>query len=160
MATGVLNYTRIENQKILTGTAPFNLSEQIRTCILLLEKKWSRKHLRLSLEFQEHTVTANEEMLKQVWINLLDNAVKFTPEGGAVEVSIQETPEQIRVRIKNSGSEIPPRDQNRVFQKFYQGTAPMPEREPVWALPLPDALRNSTGAASPWRAMTCILPLR
>ena len=121
MATGVLNYTRIENQKILTGTAPFNLSEQIRTCILLLEKKWSRKHLRLSLEFQEHTVTANEEMLKQVWINLLDNAVKFTPEGGAVEVSIQETPEQIRVRIKNSGSEIPPRDQNRVFQKFYQG---------------------------------------
>ena len=121
MATNVLNYTKIENQKILTGLRRYNLSEQIRTCILLLEKKWAGKHLELSLEFQEHYITANEDMLKQVWINLLDNAVKFSPEGGTLEVSIREQQDQITVRVKNFGPEISPEDQKRIFQKFYQG---------------------------------------
>ena len=121
MATGVLNYSRIENQKILTGMSRYNLSEQIRTCILLLEKKWSEKNLELSLDFQEHAITANEEMLKQVWINLLDNAVKFTPEQGSIEVFIREAAGRIRVCIRNSGTEISPEEQNRIFQKFYRG---------------------------------------
>lgn len=120
MATNVLNYSKIENQKILTGISRFNLSEQIRTCILLLEKKWSRKELELSLEFQEYEVTANEEMLKQVWINLLDNAVKFTPEKGKIEVSIQKDDRGLLVRVGNSGPEISPEEQKRIFQKFYQ----------------------------------------
>ena len=120
MATSVLNFSKIENQKILTGTSRYNLSEQIRTCVLLLEKKWSRKQLELSLEFQEHMITANEELLKQIWINLLDNAIKFTPEKGSVAVSIQENPETICVQVKNTGSEIRPEEQKRIFQKFYQ----------------------------------------
>lgn len=120
MATNVLNYSKIENQKILTGVSRYNLSEQIRTCILLLEKKWSRKHLELSLEFQEHEIEGNEEMLKQIWINLLDNAVKFTPEGGTVEVAVWEEEDRVCVKIKNTGSEIDPEEQKRIFQKFYQ----------------------------------------
>ena len=160
MATGVLNYTRIENQKILTGTAPFNLSEQIRTCILLLEKKWSRKHLRLSLEFQEHTVTANEEMLKQFWINLLDNAVNSPRKGAPLRFPFRKLRNRSGSGSKTAALKSLPGIRTVSFRNFIRGTAPMPEREPVWALPLPDALRNSTGAASPWRAMTCILPLR
>lgn len=120
MATNVLNYSKIENQKILTGVAGSICRNRSRTCILLLEKKWTKKNLELSLEFQEHYIAANEELLKQVWINLLDNAVKFTPENGKIEVSINETPEALSVRIANTGSEIKPEEQKRIFQKFYQ----------------------------------------
>lgn len=98
----------------------YNLSEQIRSCILMLERKWDRKNLDLQLEFDEHQVCANEELLKQVWINLLDNAIKFTPDGHTVQVRISENEGSLQVAIMNTGSEISPEDQKRIFNKFYQ----------------------------------------
>lgn len=71
MATNVLNLTRVENQAILTNITEFNLSEQLRGCVLLLERKWEKKGLSFQLEFGEHMVLANEELLREVWINLL-----------------------------------------------------------------------------------------
>lgn len=120
MATNVLNLTKVENQNILTDTSYFNLSEQIRSSVLLLEKKWSKKKLDLILDFAEYTITANEELLKQVWINLIDNAVKFTPDGGTVEINIFSDDNNIRVKITNTGSEIPPENIDKIFNKFYQ----------------------------------------
>lgn len=120
MATNVLNLTKVENQTILTDVSEFNLSEQIRACILLLESKWEKKDLELQLEFGEHMVRANEELLKQVWINLLDNAVKYTPEGHTVQVRISETESNLMVAVMNTGSEIPPEHQKKIFHKFYQ----------------------------------------
>lgn len=119
MATNVLNLTKIENQTILTDVTQFNLSEQIRSAVLLLENKWSRKHLELNLEFPEVTISANEELLKQVWINLIDNAVKFSPDYGPVEIQILEQGKTLQVCITNSGS-IPEAAQNRIWNKFYQ----------------------------------------
>lgn len=120
MATNVLNLTKVENQSILADVTQFNLSEQIRSCILLLENKWTAKNLELLVDFDEYTVLANEEQLKQVWINLLDNAVKFTPEQGVVEVKIREDEENVLVSISNSGSEISPENMSKIFNKFYQ----------------------------------------
>lgn len=123
MATNILNLTKVENQTILSDVSCFNLSEQIRSCILLLEKKWERKGLELQLDFPEYTIRANEELLKQVWINLLDNAVKFAPEGHTVKVQIRESSQCLVVEIINTGSEISEADQERVFHKFYQADA-------------------------------------
>lgn len=120
MATNVLNLTRIENQTILTDISTYNLSEQLRACVLLLEERWSRKQLSLDLEFGEYEVSANEELLKQVWINLLDNAVKFSPPTGEVVVRIQEAAAGVQVFITNFGSEIPAEKRDRIFDKFYQ----------------------------------------
>lgn len=120
LATNVLNLSRIENQTILGQTNRFNLSEQIRSCILLLERRWSAKHLDLSLDFGEYEIEADPELLKEIWINLLDNAVKFTPEYGLIRVTIQPGAEGIRVAVTNTGSTIPPEKKDRIFQKFYQ----------------------------------------
>ena len=120
MATNVLNLTRVENQSILTNVSEFNLSEQIRSCILLLENDWSKKNLDLMLHFGEHSIQANEELLKQVWINLLHNAFKFSPAYQTVEVQIIESKETLAVSIMNSGSEIPKEKQKLIFNKFYQ----------------------------------------
>ena len=120
MATNVLNLTRIENQSILTNVSRFNLSEQIRSCILLLEHKWAPKELEWSLEFREHEIRGNEELLKQVWINLIDNGIKFSDKQGVVEVRIEETERFICVSVINSGPEIPPEAREKIFNKFYQ----------------------------------------
>jgi signal transduction histidine kinase len=120
MATNVLNMTKIENQTILTDVAAYNLSEQIRSCVLLLEKQWSAKHLELSLEFDEHDICASEELLKQVWINLIDNAVKYSPEYGMIVIKIREEGDYYYISIANSGIEIPTEKRQKIFEKFYQ----------------------------------------
>lgn len=119
MATNVLNLTKVENQTILTGVTEFNLSEQIRSAVLLLENSWAQKNLEMDLEFPEVTICAGEELLKQVWINLLHNAVKFSPEYGPLQVKIQETKDTVSVSIINAGS-IAPEHFSRIFHKFYQ----------------------------------------
>ena len=120
MATNVLNLTKVENQAILTDVTRFNLSEQIRNCALLLENKWMKKNVELNIDFNEYYIDANEEMLKQVWINLIDNAVKFASEGGFVEVDITETEGLLLISVMNTGSEIPKEIRERIFNKFYQ----------------------------------------
>lgn len=120
MATNVLNLTKIENQKILSDISTFNLSEQIRSCVLLLENKWSQKNLSLDIEFEEYEISGSEELLKQVWINLLDNAIKFSPPTGEIVLRIKEEDSHICVSVTNFGSEIPLEKQNKIFNKFYQ----------------------------------------
>ncbi len=120
MATNVLNLTKVENQTILTETKKYNVSEQIRTCVLLLEHQWSSKNIDLSLDFDEHELEANEGLLKQVWINLIDNAIKFSPEGATVSLEIAENEEHISVVIKNTGVEIPTESLDKIWNKFYQ----------------------------------------
>lgn len=123
MATNVLNLTKVENQTILTDVTAYNLSEQIRSCVLLLENKWDQKKLDLQLEFDEYEINANEELMKQVWINLLDNAIKFAPVGHMVQVCIEDKDDCIMVDVTNTGSEIPKEEQKKIFGKFYQADA-------------------------------------
>ncbi len=120
MATNVLNLTKVENQKILTDVARYNLSEQLRSAVLLLADKWQQKDLKMDIDFGEHFIVANEELLKQVWINLLDNAVKFSPSEGTVCIKITEDVDKIYVAISNQGKEIPQDSLTRIFNKFYQ----------------------------------------
>lgn len=123
MATNVLNLTNVENLRILTKCEAYNVSEQMRKCILLLEKKWTEKDITFDAEFDEHTVSGDAELLQQVWVNLLDNAIKFSPEGGKVKVKMFSRPNALQVSICNHGPEISPQDQQRLFDKFWQGDA-------------------------------------
>ncbi len=120
LANNVLNMTKVENQTILTKVVKFNLSEQIRSSILLLEERWSKKNLEWDLEFEEYEIEAEEKLLKEVWINLIDNAVKFSPEGGKVLVKIDEKDTWYQVTISNPGEEISEEIQEKLFHKFYQ----------------------------------------
>ena len=119
MATNVLNMTKVDNYTILTNITYFNISEQIRNSFILLEKKWLKKKINFDIDFDEHYIYANEELLKHVWINLLDNAIKFTEYEGLVEVSVTNN-DYLEVVITNTGSEIPKDQYNRIFNKFYQ----------------------------------------
>ena len=120
MATNVLNLTKIENQTILTDVTEFNLSEQVRSSVLLLESKWGEKNIDLQLDFDEYAVEGNEELLKQVWINLMDNAVKFSPRCGTVILDVSESADTVTVIISNTGPEISPEKKDKIFGKFYQ----------------------------------------
>ena len=120
LATNVLNLTKVENQVILTDADNFNLSEQIRNCFLMLETKWGKKNIDPLLPEDEFTIYGNEEMLKQVWINLLDNAIKFSEQNKPVEVTIRQNEDKTEVSVSNYGEPIPMKSIDRIFNKFYQ----------------------------------------
>ncbi len=119
VATNVLNLTKIENQSILTDISTYNLSEQIRSAVLLLEDKWSKKDIDLNLDLGEYSITANEELLKQVWINLLDNAVKFSPEKERVDINLTDSTYTLTFTISNKGY-LSEENIKKIFNKFYQ----------------------------------------
>lgn len=120
LSTNALNLSKIENQAILTDVTRFNLSEQLRNSILLLESKWTSKQILMVPDFGEYYLEANEELLKQVWINLLDNAIKFAPESSTITVFIRQTEEGLSVSITNEGPQIPDENISRLFDKYFQ----------------------------------------
>ncbi len=120
MATNVLNLTKFENQTILTDVTTFNLSEQLRSSILALEGNWGKKNIEFNLDFDEYMISGNKDMLKHVWINLIDNAVKFSSDGSTVEVTIKQQNDTYAVSVRNQGPGITPEQQKKIFNKFYQ----------------------------------------
>lgn len=120
MATNVLYLTKIENTSVLYDVSSYNISEQIRSCILLLESKWTKKNIDFSLNFDEYTISANEELLKQVFINLIDNAIKFSFIDGKIDISAKIDNNAFVFSITNYGYEIPIDAQKKIFNKFYQ----------------------------------------
>ena len=121
LATNVLNLSRVEKQAILASRARFDLTEQVRRCVLLFESKWELRRLNLNVELDEVTLEGDEELLSQVWLNLIDNAVKFTPEGGCVDIRLQKAERTAVFAIRDDGYGIPPEAQRHIFDKFYQG---------------------------------------
>lgn len=121
LATNVLNLSKIEQQTIVTDKKNVNVSEQIRLVIALLDNKWSEKHLNITFDCEEHFLYGNEEMLKQVWINLLDNAIKFTPEYGNIKIDMQTESEKHVIYFQNDTSNLSDDIIKHIFDKFYQG---------------------------------------
>ena len=121
MSSNILLLTKFENQQIVSDKTGFYLDEQIRKCILLTEKQWTKKNLDLELELDEIRYYSNEEMLSHVWLNILGNAIKFTPEGGKISVKCYSDAENITVRISDNGIGMDDKTLKRIFDKFYQG---------------------------------------
>lgn len=121
MTTNILSLSKLENQEILTNKELVNISEQIRTCILLLEKKWLKKNIQLDIEFDEFYIYADVDLLKEVWLNLIDNAIKYSYDNTNLIININKINNQINVSIKNTGIPLEVDDVDKIFQKFYQG---------------------------------------
>ena len=121
LSTNVLYLSNIETQPSLTEKKSLNVTEQLRLVVALLDKKFAAKGIEVTLDGKECYADANEEMLRQVWINLLDNAIKFSPEGGTISIRLKQNADHLSVKISDQGPGIPPEAKARVFDKFYQG---------------------------------------
>lgn len=120
LSTNILYLSKLENQTILTDKKMLNVSEQLRRIIVLLDHKITEKNLELLFDSQEYYLLGNEEMLRQMWINLLDNAFKFSPEGGTVSILIREASGRIEFQITNEAPTLSDEALKHLFDQFYQ----------------------------------------
>jgi two-component system phosphate regulon sensor histidine kinase PhoR len=92
--------------------------ETVRDLLPLAERK--RIDLTLDAPGERLYVRAEREGLRQVVGNLVDNAIKYTPEGGKVAVRVEQTQEHVRLQVADTGIGLAPEDQQRVFERFYR----------------------------------------
>ncbi|OKP98804.1 HAMP domain-containing sensor histidine kinase [Paenibacillus sp. P46E] len=121
LSGNILKISKLENQELLTEQTEYRLDEQLRQALLLLEPAWAPKQLNLNIDLDELQYYGNEELIMQVWLNLLGNAIKFTPEGGEISVSLRPGDPWIRVVISDTGIGMTPQVRKHIFEKFYQG---------------------------------------
>lgn len=120
LTSNILMLSKVDNKAVLNNVTNYNISEQIRNCILLYEKKWERKNLSLSLDFDEFNIYANEDLMKQVWINLIDNSIKFSNPSTELKITINKDNKFIFIAVDNVGVTINEDQIEKIFNKFYQ----------------------------------------
>ena len=121
LSTNILNLSKVESMSLLTDSTTFNVGEQIRECVILLEKKWTEKDISFDLHLLEQKIDGNAQLLKQVWTNLIDNAIKFSPVKSEIILSMDKHSDTFSVTITDNGCGMDEKTQHYIFDKFYQG---------------------------------------
>ena len=121
LSENVLNLSKYENIKIMPPKTTFQLDEQIRRAIVLTEPKWAEKNITVDVQMSEITFTANEDLTHQIWLNLIDNAVKFSNQNGTIVIRLEKWNGGVLFTIQDNGIGMDENTRARIFDKFYQG---------------------------------------
>jgi two-component system phosphate regulon sensor histidine kinase PhoR len=117
----LLTLSELESAEYSLQLSPVPLTELVRHCLVLVEKRATDKGITLDASLVvDVSVSADRGRLEQVMVNLLDNAVKYTPAGGRVTVSATEDAGMIKVSVADTGQGIPPQSLPRIFERFYR----------------------------------------
>ncbi len=121
MSGNILLLSKLENQQTLPDQRSYRLDEQIRECILTLESKWVKKEIELDLNLPNTCYYGSKSLLEQVWLNILDNAIRHTPAGGCIRVALSQANDSAQIAIGDNGCGMSDEIQRHIFEKFYQG---------------------------------------
>ena len=122
LITNILKLNKLENQQIFPQPKEFDLGEQFCESLLTFEDAWEKKNLEIETDIQDDVrIQSDPELLSLVWNNLISNAVKFTPEGGTIGVSLKADEKNVVVQVRDTGCGIDPETGKHIFEKFYQG---------------------------------------
>ena len=116
----LLKLATLEAENVKFEPKSYCLDKQIRNLILASEPQWMGKHIDLDVSLEDVTIMADEDLMSQVWINLISNSVKFTPEGGKICVDLRQQGNSVAFKIEDTGIGISKEDQEHVFERFYK----------------------------------------
>ena len=116
----ILQLSRLESQEVVLEKHTFCVDEQLREVLLGLETQWEAKHLNLDLALESVSYYGNEELLKQVWQNVLHNAIKFSKSDGDLGVRLSVTDKYVKVEVRDTGIGMSESEVRHIFDKFYQ----------------------------------------
>ena len=117
----LLTLSELESRGASFSLTPLSLSELIGHCCHLLDPQAANRQITISADnLPPLTVLADRQRLEQVLVNLLDNAVKYTPAGGRVTVAAEADGDMVKISVRDDGPGIPLHEQTRIFERFYR----------------------------------------
>jgi signal transduction histidine kinase len=120
LSESTLLLSRVENQQFIGDKTTYRLDTQLKDCVIMLEPSWEKKKININLNLIPIEYYGNETLLQQVWINILNNAIKFTPDGGEINVSATREGGKIEVKIADNGVGISESDLPKIFDKYFR----------------------------------------
>ena len=122
LITNILKLNKLENQQIFPQPQEFDLGEQLCECLLVFEDAWEARNLEIETDIADDVrIKSDPELLSLVWNNLISNAVKFTPDGGTIGLSLKAEGSHVVVQVRDTGCGMKPEVGQHIFEKFYQG---------------------------------------
>jgi signal transduction histidine kinase len=127
----VLDLSKVEAGQVEVEVAPFSMREALERGVVMVRERATKDGVRVALAADPDVdvVEGDERRIRQVIFNLVSNAVKFTPAGGAVDVSAVQMNGEVRVSVTDTGPGIAPEDRERIFEEFQQTEAGVEQRE-------------------------------
>ena len=122
LINGLLDLSRMEDGQVSLNMTEFDINELVRTVIIQKLPNIEEKDLDVMPLFEDRRemVRADREQIQQVVINLIDNAVKYTPPGGKIRIDSAADGDIVRLTVRDDGIGIPPEDQPYIFDRFYK----------------------------------------
>jgi PAS domain S-box-containing protein len=120
MIGDILSFARLESGKVSIHPRPVAVAEAVARAEALLRLRFEEEDLAFASDGCEATVLADPDRLQQILLNLLTNAIKFTPRGGRISAECERDGERVRVHVRDSGIGIAPEQIGRVFDPFVQ----------------------------------------
>jgi signal transduction histidine kinase len=121
LSDNLLRLSSLETDSIRPVPKVYRLDKQLRSIILTCEPQWVEKNITMDISLDELDIKADEDMMSQVWINLIHNSIKFTKEGGGISISLHQKEERIIFEISDTGIGIAKEDQEHIFERFFKG---------------------------------------
>lgn len=122
MVNDLLDLTKMESGSASLSPAVFDICELIRHCVIFLQQPFEDKDLRFEADFEHERmhVWADRDAIQRLLLNLLQNAIKFTPEKGLIRVGVQTVREKLEVSVSDTGVGISAEELPYVFDRFYK----------------------------------------
>ena len=125
LSEDILNLSRMESSNILTNVGTIDVAEGLRRSIAIVEPNANEKNIAVTVDIDETQVIGNADYLSQLWTNILQNAVKFTPKGGSIKISLKNSQVQktksVTCAISDNGCGMDESTRAHLFERFYQG---------------------------------------
>ena len=121
LASSTLLMSKLDSQTEIKETEIFSVNEQIKQCVLILDNEFKTKNLEVKIKLGKMRVNCSMDMLQQVWLNILTNAIKYTPMGGKIRISSIEMEKEYVISISDNGIGMNKETLDHIFDKYYQG---------------------------------------
>ncbi len=121
LSDNLLKLTSLESEHHPFTLKEYRLDQQIKQVILASEPQWLAKNITIDLDLEEISISADQELLSQVWTNILHNSIKFTPDDGKIQITTRQKADEILITIRDTGIGISTEDQVHIFERFYKG---------------------------------------